>query len=205
MPLTRVAVDGTDPVRFRAASTLLADPRVDRVGLIGRKPPAAWGSRAVAITSANGWDVTVGTDVAPPTPDVTVGPGGAVPWAGPTGLARVLGVRLGAGSALAGTVVGDPIHSGPRFGFPPPLGWLHGRPVEGIHHCPVRGSVAGVMATQPDGASLVVVDDRQFLDGVLLAAGVLLASGGHRGPVWEAAADYLDLIVELGLVLADRA
>jgi hypothetical protein len=61
------------------------------------------------------------------------------------------------------------------------------------------------MATQPDGASLVVVDDRQFLDGVLLAAGVLLASGGHRGPVWEAAADYLDLIVELGLVLADRA
>lgn len=198
----RVAIDGTDPIRLRAASALLADHRVESVGLLGRNPPSTWGERAVAIASPAGWELGVGIPPTAGRPEVTPGPGGAVSWAGPTGLAKSLGVRLGGRPALAGTVPGEPLSAGPRFGFPPPLGWLRGELVDDIHHCPTPGSLAAVMAT--DGDSLVFLDDRKFLDGTALAAGILLAIAGHRGPVWEAADEYLDLAVQLGLVLADR-
>jgi hypothetical protein len=200
----RIAIEGTDPIRLRAASSLLADHRVERVGLIGRDAPAAWGDRVVAISSATGWDVGVGIPAGPERPDITPGPGGAVSWAGPTGLARALGVRLGGSPSLAGTVPGEPRSSGARFAFPEPLGWLHGDLIDGIHHCPTSGSVAGVLATNPDGASLAVIDSRDFLDAAALAAGVLLALTGHRGPVWESGETYLELVTEQGLVIADR-
>lgn len=157
-----------------------------------------------AITSHHGWDVIVGV-ASPGATDVTVGDGGTVSWAGPTGLARCLGVQIGNDAVLAGTVAGDPVDTEPRFGFPPPLGWLGGQLVDGIHHCPSRGSLAAVMAVADDGRSLVVLDDRAFLDGALLAAGVLLAVEGHHGPVWKSSSRYLELISEFGLVLADTA
>ena len=188
---------------MRVASALAADHRIERVGLIGRQPPSAWGDRTVAITSALGWDVAVGVTETG-VPQVSVGAGGDVEWAGPTGLARALGFRLGTDAVLAGTVEGEPIASEPRFGFPPPLGWLGGAAIDGIHHCPTRGTVAAVMAVADGNRALVVLDDRLFLDAALLAAGVLLAADGHQGPVWTAAERYLDLIGDLGLVLADR-
>lgn len=189
---------------MRTASALAGDHRIDRIGLIGRKPPASWSPRAVAITSAAGWDVTVGVSH-PDATEVTPGPGGAVSWAGPTGLARCLGGRVGSDALLAGTVTGDPIDAGTRFGFPQPLGWLGGELTDGIHHCPTHGSVAAVMAVAPDGRSLAVLDDRAFLDGALLAAGVLLAVEGHRGPVWDASERFLDAILDFGLVMAEVA
>lgn len=198
----RIAIDGTDPIRMRAASALAADHRVDQVGILGRTPPGAWGERAVAITTPDGWDITVGISTGV---SVTVGEGGAVSWAGPSGLARSLGERLGGVVRLAGTVPGQPLDSELRFGFPPPLDWLGGELVDGIHHCPTRGSLAAVMAVDDRGRALVVLDDRGFLDGALLAAGVLLAAEGHRGPVWETHQRYIELLTELGLVLADRA
>lgn len=198
----RIAIDGTDPIRMRAASALAADHRVDQVGVLGRPPPGAWGERAVAITDADGWDITVGISHGL---SVTIGEGGVVSWAGPSGLARSLGAKLGGLVRLAGTVPGQPIDSELRFGFPPPLDWLGGELVDGIHHCPTRSPLGAVMAVDDDGRALVVLDDRDFLDGALLAAGVLLAAEGHRGPVWDAHQRYLDLITDLGLVLADRA
>jgi hypothetical protein len=200
----RIAIDGTDKIRMRVASALLADHRVDQVGLIGRTPPAVWGDRAVAIDAADGWDVVVGLSQ-PGSTEVTVAEGGGVSWAGPSGLARCLGIRAGGDARLAGTVKGDPIDGSARFAFPPPLGWLGGEPVDGIHHCPVQGSLAAVMAVSEDGWSLVVLDEKDFLDAALLAAGVILAAEGHRGPVWEDADRYLDVIEDFGLVLADAS
>lgn len=189
---------------MRVASALLADHRVDQIGLIGRTPPSAWGDRAVAIDSADGWDVVVGlsrNDSA----EVSVAGGGTVSWAGPSGLARCLGMQLGGDVRLAGTVRGEPIEGTARFAFPPPIGWLGGELVDGVYHCPVQGSLAAVMAQAEDGHSLVVLDDREFLDAALLAAGVILAVEGHRGPVWDAAHRYLDLIEDFGLVSADTS
>lgn len=204
MPPIRVAIDATDPVRMRVASALLADHRVDRVGLIGQTPPAVWGDRVVAIDSADGWNLAVGI-AQPGVAEVTVAAGGAVSWAGPSGLARCLGNRIGGTARLAGTVRGEPIKGTARFGFPPPLGWLGGELVDGVYHCPVQGSLAAVVAVNDDGRSVVVLDDQEFLDAALLAAGVILAADGHRGPVWEAADRYLEVISDFGLVLADAA
>lgn len=204
VPGARIAIDGTDPIRLRVASSLLADHRVERVGLLGRDVPTAWGGRVVSISSAIGWDVGVGIPGGPERPEITPGTGGAVSWAGPTGLARALGVRIGGSPSLAGTVPGDPKSSGVRFAFPEPLGWLHGDLIDGIHHCPTMSSLAGVLAAHPDGTSLAFLDSQDFLDAAALAAGVLLALTGHRGPVWESADAYLELVAEQGLVLADR-
>jgi hypothetical protein len=204
MPPIRVAIDAADPVRMRVASALLADHRVDQVGLIGRKPPTVWGDRVVAIDEADGWDVVVGHSQ-PGAAEVTFAAGGAVSWAGPSGLARCLGIRIGGEPRLAGTVIGEPIDGPARFAFPPPLGWLGGELVDGVHHCPVQGSLAAVMAVGDDGRSLVVLDEREFLDAALLAGGVILAAVGHRGPVWDAAERYLDVIEDFGLVLADAS
>lgn len=204
VPVARVVIDGTDPIRMRAASALLPDHRVDRVGLLGASPAAGWGSRSVSVTSTVGWDVVVGRDPEPGQVDVTVGSGGVVWGAGPSGLARSLGAVVGGDVSLAGTVPGTRLREGPRFGFPAPLSWLHGVLEDGIHHCPVPGSLAGVLAVRDSGASLAVVDDRRFLDGCALAGGVLLAIDGHRGPVWDAAESYLERVGELGLVIADR-
>ena len=200
----RIAIDGADKIRMRVASALLADHRVDQVGLIGRTPPAVWGDRAVEIDAAEGWDVVVGLPQ-PGAAEVTVAAGGAVSWAGPSGLARCLGSRLGGEARLAGTVVGEPIDGSARFCFPPPLGWLGGELVDGVHHCPVEGSLAAVMAVNDDGRSLVVLDEQEFLDAALLAAGAILAADGHRGPVWGAADRYLEVIGDFGLVLADAS
>lgn len=189
---------------MRVASALLADHRVDQVGLIGREPPSVWGDRATAVASADGWDVVVGTSQ-PGALEVTVADGGAVSWAGPSGLARCLGIRIGGTARLAGTVQGEPIEGSARFGFPPPLGWLGGELVDGVHHCPVQGSVAAVMAANDDGRSLVVLDDQEFLDAALLAAGVILAADRHRGPVWDSADRFLEVIRDFGLVLADAS
>lgn len=194
-----VAVDGTDPVRLRAVSALLADHRIDRVGILGASPPKSWGERVERIADTDGFDLVVGTEEA----TVSVAGGGAVSWAGPTGLTRALGVRLGE-SELAATRPGEPNRDGRRFGFPAPIGWLRGMATDGIHHCPHRSTLTGVMAVTSTGHSLAIVDDRSFLDGCALAAGVLLAVGGHVGPVWESADRYLDTVVELGLVIADR-
>lgn len=199
----RIAIDGTDRIRMRAASTLAADHRISRIGLIGTRAPDAWGDRVTTITSAVGWDVAVGAE-APAVPQVTVGPCGDVSWAGPSGLGRSLAERLGTHAVIAGTVVGDEIDGSERFAFPAPIGWLGGEEADGIYHCPTRGDLASVMVST-DRRSLAVLDTRNFLDGALLAAGVLLAVEGHHGPVWEAADRYLDLVSELGLVLADTA
>lgn len=154
----------------------------------------------VAIDDPAGWDVVVGT-TAPGVPAVTPGPGGDVAWAGPTGLVRSLAARLGENARLAGTVPGEPRDGPERIAFPAPLGWLGGEMLDGVVHCPVRGSLAAVRAD--DGVeSLAVIDDREFMDAATLAAGVLLAVGGHRGSVWEVAADYVSLVEDLGLILA---
>jgi hypothetical protein len=50
---------------------------------------------------------------------------------------------------------------------------------------------------------MAVLDHREFLDGALLAAGVLLAAEGSDGPVWNAADRFVALCGDVGLVLAD--
>jgi len=204
MPGIRVAVDATTPVRLRAVSSLLADGRIERIGVMGTKPPVSWGDRAVAIGSADGWDVVVGIEPAPGQPSVSVGEEGTVSGAGPSGLTRALARRFGL-TTMAATSVGRPVHGGPRFGFPQPLGWLHGEPADDIHQCPITSRLAGILATDQNSRSVAIVDVRDFLDGCALAAGVLLFAGGATGPVWASADRYLEEVAVVGLVLADTA
>ena len=202
--LASVVVDGSDPIRLRAVSALLADHRVDRIGIVGANPPASWGDRVARVGSADGFDVSVGLTPSTGQVSVTAGPDGDVSWAGPTGLTRSLGTRL-EGADLAATVPGHALRDGPRFGFPAPIGWLHGRESDGINQCPHTADVAGVMAVTGSGRSLAIVDQQAFLDACALAGGVVLAIAGHRGPVWEVAEAYLDAIRSMGLVVADRS
>ena len=203
MSVVTVAVDGRDPIRLRAVSALLADHRIDRLGILGASPPKSWGERVERLAVAGGWDIVVGLDPVGDQLSVTPAAGGDVSWAGPTGLTRTLGRQVG-DCQLAATVPGDPLKDGPRFGFPSPIGWLRGASSNGIHHCPHASTVAGVMAVTADGHSLAIVDEQEFLDACALAAGIILASQGRSGPVWENPDAYLDAVTSMGLVVADR-
>lgn len=202
--LASVVVDGSDPIRLRAVSALLADHRVDRIGIVGASPPSSWGDRVARVASPEGFGIVVGLTPSDSQVSVTAGPDGTVSWAGPTGLTRSLGTQL-EDAALAATVPGSPLRDGPRFGFPSPIGWLHGRDSDGINQCPHASDLAAVMAVTANGRSLAIVDNQAFLDACSLAAGVVVALQGHRGPVWDIADAYLDTAVSMGLVVADRS
>lgn len=150
------------------------------------------------VTDGDGFDVIVA-----PGGDVTPDGEGSVRFAGLTGLARSLASRLaGLRIEMDRTVTSESAGEGEFALFPAPLGAVRrSGSAEGVFLCPTDGSLAGVSVT--DGSrQIAMVDDVLFVSGVCLAAGALLAPD-HRGPVWEEADAYLDLVEELGLVFAE--
>jgi hypothetical protein len=170
------------------------------VGLIGKPPPASWGSRAMRVDDATGFDIVVGPDAAARSvsPDGT----GSVTFAGLTGLARSLATRLGEATVTVDrTVTAETAGEGPYALFPAPLGAVRRATLtDGVMLCPVDGKLAGAVVS--DGRrSIGVVDDVLFASGVCLAAGALL--GGHTGPVWNRSEQFLGVVESLGLLIAE--
>lgn len=196
----RVAIDPVDEVHSRAAASLASSPLVTMVGLIGKVPPASWGSRAMRVDDASEFDIMVGPGGGGS--DVTPDGAGSVSFAGLTGLARSLATRLGDVTiTLDRTVTSDTPGVGPFAVFPAPLGAVRrSMNVDGVTLCPINGKLAGVVVS--DGSRMIaVVDDVLFASGVCLAAGALL--GGHSGPVWDRAEQFLGLAESLGLLIAE--
>lgn len=195
----RVAVKPIDEVHSRAAASLVSDPRVGAVGMIGKKPPKSWGSRAHKVSDGSGFDVVAGSPGSRTvSPDAT----GDISFAGLTGLARSLATRLDdVAVSLDRTVTAEVPGKGDYAIFPAPLGAIRRSvSVEGVMLCPTDGSMAGVSVS--DGVrTLAMVDQVLFASGVCLAAGALLT--GHEGPVWDAAEAYLGLCEDMGLVFAE--
>lgn len=196
----RIAVDPVDEVHSRAAATLVSSPLVDMVGLVGKRPPRSWGSRAMRIENPAGFERCVG-----PKGDhaLTVGPDGSrsVSYAGLTGLARALSTRLaGPVRSMDRTVTSHDPGEGPFAVFPAPLGAVRRSTMtEGVMLCPTPGTLCGVSVTD-DVRQIAMVDDVIFASGVCLAAGALLDG---PGPVWERAEAYLELVESMGLVFAE--
>lgn len=201
-PVISVAVDITQELGARAASSLLGHPLIDRIGTIGRKPPRSWGHRAGEVAGGRGFDVGIGVDGA----DVRVHrfAGEGVAWASAVGLARSLERKIGGDAVMAITVPGSPIEAGEAFVFPPPIGWARGTLGEHhVHECPVEGSYAGVTAQGSGGHAFAATDDGLFLSAVCLAAGAIVAGlDPSMSAVWERADDYIDACEVLGLVIA---
>jgi hypothetical protein len=198
--MMRVLVTGDDQTALRAAASLAAHPDIAVVGVTDFNPPSGWAGRMTRATSSDGFDVVVGrsdTSVR----SVTVDTAGTVTHAGPIGLAHCLGTRLSGAVRLAITEPGRSRRSPRFFDFPPPVGRLLSRPApDGVERCPTEGALAAVAAG--DGTRiLAVIDHPPFLDGVCLAAGVLLVS--HPGPVWDRPERYLEACADMGLVIAE--
>lgn len=196
----RVAVAPIDEVHSRAAASLASSPLVTMVGLIGKAPPASWGSRAMRIDDVAGFDAVVGPEAGPR--QVTPDGSGSITFAGLTGLARSLTNRFGEVTLTVDrTVTSEQLGEGPFALFPSPLGAVRRDTLaDGVMLCPVNNKLGGVVVS--DGRrSVGVVDDVLFASGVCLAAGALL--GGHSGPVWDRADQYLGAVESLGLLIAE--
>lgn len=204
----------TGDIAVRSAHSLQAHPGVAEVVVIG---PAQSKSFEV-VDSAEGCDYLVGHGESAPAlarengvPLIWDGEGpeeGVAVWgASPTGLAIALASREADQRLVA---VAHPEIDDARTSrttrFPDPVGRLGvfdgtvgGRPVA-LAHSP--NEFAACLAV---GASrrVTVVDHGAFLSGVALAAGVA-AANGSGGPVWESALPYLEAVIEMGLVMAER-
>lgn len=198
-----IAVRVRDDAHARIAWALGSHPAVGRVGMLGHKVPTSWTDLVVPASRLGTPDIIVDPDPTDEGIVVTAGdsdrPG--ITHASPEGLARALQVRLGdPGARTVWTPSGRPLRDGDVFHFPPPLGALRG--VDAT--APVEGDMAGVGAFG-SGVSLVVVDDRRFLETVCIAAGGAIADIAitRPTPVWERADAYISACEELGLVVAE--
>ncbi len=194
----RVLVVGSDPIHLRAAAALAAHPDIAVVGLADAKPPASWKGRMIAARTTNGFDVVVGGS-RPGVRSVTADHTGTVSMASPVGLVRALATRLPETTGLAVTTPGKPSRAAGHADFPAPVGRVTGV-IEDNHVmvCPSQSELTAVMA-RTDHRILAVLDHRDFLEAVTLAAGVFLRSG----PVWEQAEVYLAACETMGLVIAE--
>lgn len=170
--------------------------------MLGRKPPASWSDLVVAPGGLGTPDIVVDPDPDDAGIVVTAGesirPG--ITHASLEGLAKALRVRIDQPSAeVVWTSRGKPRREGPVHHFPPPLGAVRG--IDG--DAPVEGDLAGVGVFGV--TSLVVVDDRRFLETICMAAGAVVADIAIEGPipVWERADAYLAACEELGVVIAE--
>jgi len=221
-PLVKIAIHQTSTVAGRAASVLLAEPRLEYLGVLDQDPGNA-DPRLVRIEDLSGWDVLISDTDTPSTileRAVTANiplvlsaelPGTApIPFiadAGLTMIARSLAHEYGPDVALvAATRSGDPLRKGDNVAFPPPVGPLRGlkRP-DGLLIAPTGGDWGGVVVTGPHG-SLGVSDHAEFLAAIALAAaGLILATSSRPAgsvPLEDVAGAYLDAAERAGLEVA---
>jgi hypothetical protein len=197
-----IAVRVRDDAHARIAWAVGSHPRIGKVAMLGRKPPASWRDLVVGPGGLGTPDIVVDPDPGDAGIVVTAGsstrPG--ITHASLEGLAKALRVRIGQpDAAVVWTSRGKPLREGPVHHFPPPLGAVRGSDGE----APVEGDLAGVGVFGT--TSLVVLDDRRFLETICMAAGAVVADVALEAPtpVWERAEDYLAACEELGLVIAE--
>ena len=194
-----VAVRARSDWHSRIVAALSSNRRVRHVICVGRSVPKTWSDLVSRESDPAGADVVVDPEPSDPGVHVWLGPGGSgVTHATTEGLAKALSERV-VSSDPVWTVPGDPLSTGRVDVLPSPVGRVHS--VGG--RAPVTGDFGGAAAVGEAG-SLVIVDDRRFLDAVCAAAGALVAvpEPATAIPVWERAEAYIAACEELGLVLA---
>ncbi|HJQ75991.1 MAG TPA: hypothetical protein VJ948_01880 [Acidimicrobiia bacterium] len=208
----KVGVLVTGEIAVRAAHSLQAHPAVDQVVVVG---PAKSRNFEV-VDEPVGCDFLVGNGGEAPTlarrhglPLVWDGDHpaeGVRMWgASPVGVALALAAREPDPRlvAVAHPLIDDS-HTTRTTRFPDPLGRLGvrdaefgGRPVA-IAHSP--NEFAACLAVGAE-RRVAVVDHGEFMSGVALGAGVIVASD-EPAPVWDHALPYLETITTMGLVMA---
>ncbi len=135
------------------------------------------------------------------------------------GLAATLGAheRLASDapvqSTVAWTVPGKALRRGVAVGFPDPVGARWGRPVAAGVEVPIGGSWAGASVTvtaRRNGKTVQrlvgVADQREHLEAIALAAGILVVAGGSLAPgayqPADAAVAFLEGALGVGLGVA---
>ena len=208
----RVGVLVTGDVAVRAAHTLAAHPDIDDVVVIG----PARSKSFVVVDSADDCDFVIGTGPEAPkrareldVPLVWSGEsqadGVAVWGANPKGLTLALAERESDPRLVA--VAHPDLEEGSDHvaRFPDPIGQL--KVVDGTysgHRLAWAASPNQFAAALAIGADrrVTVVDDGQFMAGITLAAGAVVADADPK-PVWEAALPYLQAATSMGLVMAE--
>lgn len=194
------AVRVRDDAHARIAWALGSHPKVGKVGMLGRRPPSSWSDLVVPARELGKPDIVVDPQPGDEGIVVTAGPSDrpGITHASPEGLARALASRLGDAQPIW-TTRGRPRRDGAIYHFPPPIGAVRGE----AGNAPMESDLAGVGAF--GSQSLVVIDDRRFLETVCMAAGGVVADVAidRPTPVWDRAADYLDACEQLGLVIAE--
>lgn len=183
--MVSVAITSVDNTSLRAAAALAGHRGVERVGLVGRRPPPGWGLRMIRVSDPSDWDIQLDSDIAATSSD----------------LALALAARLDGSVRVAVTRPGKPIRRGSPFTFPQPLGRVVvAETVDGIEYAPVGGPLAAVGVADRHQI-LSIIDDRHFLQAVCMAATALttdLMPAAHPEM-------YLSRCQELGLVIASAA
>lgn len=209
----KVGVLVTGDAAVRAAHSLEAHDRIDQVVVVG---PAR--SRSfVVVPDAEGCDYLIGTGPDAPGRARSLGVpliwdgesperGVAVYGASPQGLTLALASREPDPRLVAVAhpdVAGGNDH---RAVFPDPIGRI---PVADTtfagHRLATGHSPNSYAACLALGASrnVTIIDHGGFMSGIALAGGVAAANGRTK-PIWDEALGYLQIVTEMGLVMAEE-
>jgi len=217
----KVAIHQSRPLGSRAASVLLAERRLDLLGLLDQDPSGD--PRVVRVEDLSEWDVLVSDSTTPATildrataANIPLVLGAeldrtaSIPLfagAGLIAIARCLEHESGIDAAVVATTrAGTPLRKGTRVVFPPPVGPLKAlQRRDGLFVAPTDGDWGGLIING-DRRSIGVADHAAFLAGIALAAAAVVMAtlqlpiGAVR--VGDVAGPYLDAAENAGLEIA---
>lgn len=222
----RVALAAGDSLFERVRHVLLADERIDLVGV--RRAPRG-DRRVVALDDVAKFDLLIADD--PDGPDArraaecqlpVVVPGNLPPatkhplvidGANLRGLARCLGATLGSPAdgekvAVAVTAPGRKLSKGTRVAFPYPVGSLLARQADDLTIAPHEGGFAAISiaVTGPFGTvTHGLVDDAAFAAAACLAAAVFSHDSPASHSTIELQQQYVSEVMKAGVSVARLA
>lgn len=209
---------------LRVGKVLLADARTEVIGvpdsMLGGNP------RVVRTNSVTNFDAVVAQDLGSPTTSEALDQGipviiaeqlvethhNVTDGAQLEGLARCLSqIALGATDAesasVAWTTPGRRLTRGPSLMFPAPIGKLHVVEDRAVAVAPLDGSMAGVVVSASgDNGDITysILDDRAFLEGVILAAATICTVLDGPRPADQLGACLIKEAQAAGLVVASK-
>ncbi|HDK45133.1 MAG TPA: hypothetical protein ENG94_02500 [Actinobacteria bacterium] len=217
----KIAIHQSGPIGGRAASVLLAERRLDLLGLLDQDP--AGDPRVVRVEDLSQWDVLV-SDTSTPTTLLARAVAADIPLVLSAELAESASIPLFAEASLVAmarcleyesdidsslvaiTRPGTPLRKGTRVVFPPPIGSLKAlRRRDGLLVAPTDGDWGGLIISG-NRHSTGVADHAAFLAGIALAAAAIVMAtsdlpiGAVR--VEDVAGPYLDAAESAGLEIA---
>jgi hypothetical protein len=214
----RIAVHQTTPIAGRAASVLLADRRLDLLGVVDGDPH---GDKLARADDLGEWDVVL-SDTETPGEILSRAVEAHVPLVlsasseenPPITLfqdASLAGVAVALASTLdmtriAATTRGTPLRRGIRVDFPPPVGSLTAASrTDGVLVAPTDTDWGGLLV-EAESDSYGLADHQDFLAGIALAAAALVVATaphppGRVDPV-TVAERYLNAAEEAGMEIA---